>query len=192
MTGSMTAWKRVPLELAERFLATLPTAADVERRQMFGCPCAFVNGNMFAGLHEDRLIVRLPDEAANRPAVILGKTMKQYALFPAAVQLAPNEFASWLQRGYEFTRALPAKAPKAANKAVKASKAAPPARPSVAAKAMKAAGTAKSAKVARPAIVAKPARAAKTAKSARPVNPVKGASALRRPRTATRNRVKAT
>ena len=54
----VSAWKKVPAELARRFEAALPEAEGVERRQMFGCPCAFVNGNMFAGLHEDRLILR--------------------------------------------------------------------------------------------------------------------------------------
>jgi len=75
----MSAWKKVPAELARRFEAALPEAEGVERRQMFGCPCAFVNGNMFAGLHEDRLILRIPDEATSRPCVMMGRTMKQYA-----------------------------------------------------------------------------------------------------------------
>ncbi len=110
----MTDWKKVPPELAARFLAALPDAANVERRQMFGCPCAFVNGNMFAGLHEDRLIVRLPDEAAQRPCVIMGRTMKQYALFPDAVRLTPTAMAQWVQRGHAFTSTLPAKVKKAA------------------------------------------------------------------------------
>ena len=121
----MTDWKNVPPELAARFLAALPDAANVERRQMFGCPCAFVNGNMFAGLHEDRLIVRLPDEAAQRPCVIMGRTMKQYALFPDAVRLTPTAMAQWVQRGHAFTSTLPAKV----KKAVKPAKAAVAARP---------------------------------------------------------------
>lgn len=57
----MTTWKKVPGELAEKFLAALPDDPRVDRWEMFGCPCAFVEGNMFAGLHEDRLIVRLPN-----------------------------------------------------------------------------------------------------------------------------------
>jgi hypothetical protein len=46
----MNTWKKVFEELATRFDATLPKAADVERRKMFGCPAAFVTGNLFAGL----------------------------------------------------------------------------------------------------------------------------------------------
>mgnify|MGYP001401774058 CR=1 FL=1 len=145
----MSEWKKVPPELVVRFDAALPQAADVQRRQMFGCPCAFVNGNMFAGLHEDRLMVRLPDEAAAHPAVILGKTMKEYALLPDASRLSAKAMSDWIERGYRHTRALPPKAAKAAKtaSAKKAAKAAPPAvRRAGAVKAMKAAGAAKSAR----------------------------------------------
>jgi TfoX/Sxy family transcriptional regulator of competence genes len=134
---TMDDWKKVPPELATRFLAALPGQADVERRQMFGCPCAFVNGNMFAGLHEDRLIVRLPDEAAQRPCVIMGRTMKQYALFADARKLTPKTMAQWIQRGYAFTQALPAKVKKAP-KVAKPAAPAKVAKPSPMVKAMKA------------------------------------------------------
>lgn len=108
----MATWKKVPAELAERFDAALPTAAAVERRKMFGCPAAFVNGNLFAGLHEDRLMVRLPSEAPKRPCVLLGRTMREYALFPDAPAMAPRELAGWVHQAYDFTRALPPKAAK--------------------------------------------------------------------------------
>jgi len=105
----MADWKKVPPELATRFDAALPEADDVVRKQMFGCPAAFVNGNMFAGLQEDRLIVRIPDEAEKRSCVIMGRRMKQYAMFSEALGLAPKAMARWLERGYAYTRALPAK-----------------------------------------------------------------------------------
>ncbi len=133
----MTDWRQVPPELATRFLAALPAQANVERRQMFGCPCAFVNGNMFAGLHEDRLIVRLPDEAVQRPCVIMGRTMKQYALFADALTLPPEAMAQWVQRGYAFTQALPAKV-KRAPKVAKVAAPAKAAKPSRLVKSMKA------------------------------------------------------
>jgi TfoX/Sxy family transcriptional regulator of competence genes len=110
----MATWKKVPAELAVAFDAALPPAADVERRKMFGCPAAFVNGNLFAGLHEDRLMIRLPIEAPRRPCVMMGRTMKEYALFADALEMAPHEMAAWVQRAYDFTRALPPKAAKPA------------------------------------------------------------------------------
>ena len=114
MTGQ---WKKVTPALVEFFDACLPRAGGVERRQMFGCPCAFVNGNMFAGLHEDRLVVRLPSEAARLPCVIMGRTMKQYALIADAVVLTPKAMKGWIQRGYVFARTLPPKAAKPKRKA---------------------------------------------------------------------------
>ena len=140
----MNDWKKVPADLVTRFDAALPEAADVQRRQMFGCPCAFVNGNMFAGLHEDRLMVRVPDEAAAYPAVILGRTMKEYALLPDALGLSAKAMSGWIERGYRYTRGLPPKAAKAA-KAPKATKPAA-ARKATSAKVMKAVGAAKAAK----------------------------------------------
>ena len=109
----MASWKKVPAELAAAFDAALPPAVDVERRRMFGCPAAFVNGNLFAGLHEDRLMVRLPSEAPKRPCVMMGRTMREYALFADALDMPPREMAGWVARAYAFTRALPAKVPKA-------------------------------------------------------------------------------
>lgn len=108
----MATWKKVPPELARRFEAALPQTSAVQRRQMFGCPCAFVNGNMFAGLHGDRLVVLLPGEAAKRPCVIMGRRLKQYALFADALVLTRGAMAAWIEQGYAYARTLPAKAAK--------------------------------------------------------------------------------
>ena len=112
----MATWKKVPTELAARFDVALPVKADVQRRKMFGCPAAFVNGNLFAGLHEDRLMVRLPAMAGKHPCVVMDRTMKEYALFPDALEMADRDLAGWVAQAYAFTRALPAKPPKAAPK----------------------------------------------------------------------------
>jgi TfoX/Sxy family transcriptional regulator of competence genes len=130
------AWKKVPEALAQAFDAALPRSPLVERRRMFGCPCAFVNGNMFAGLHEERLIVRVPQEAAARPFVVMGRTMKEYAALDGALDLGEADMANWIERGFAYARALPPKARRPAKaqaaktvkaaKAVRAAKAAKP------------------------------------------------------------------
>ena len=33
---------------------------------MFGCPAYFTNGNLFAGVHQSSLMVRLPENGAPR------------------------------------------------------------------------------------------------------------------------------
>ncbi len=109
----MSTWKKVPGELAARFDVALPVLADVERRKMFGCPAAFVNGHLFAGLHEDRLMVRLPALAKEHPCMLLGRTMKEYALFPDALEMPDRDLARWIAQAYAFARGLPVKPPKA-------------------------------------------------------------------------------
>ena len=45
----------------DRFRSIVPAATNVVVKPMFGNLGAFVNGNMFMGLHEDRMILRLSD-----------------------------------------------------------------------------------------------------------------------------------
>jgi hypothetical protein len=53
------AWMKTPRGLVDLFDESMPDDPRLERRRMFGCPCVFVNGNMCAGLIEDRMIARL-------------------------------------------------------------------------------------------------------------------------------------
>ena len=124
-------WKKVTPALVDLFDASLPHAAGVERRQMFGCPCAFVNGNMFTGLHETRLIVRLPEaerirliaEARAKPFVVMGRTMREYVVVEDALDRGPTEVATYMVCAFNYARSLPAK--KKAAKLTKPSGAAP-------------------------------------------------------------------
>ncbi|HEY6460111.1 MAG TPA: TfoX/Sxy family protein, partial [Polyangiaceae bacterium] len=81
-------WTKSPEFLVQSFDHCLPMAPGVERRSMFGYPCAFVNGHMFCGLHQDSLVVRLPE--ARREAMVAsgarifepmpGKPMEEYVV----------------------------------------------------------------------------------------------------------------
>jgi len=108
----MSKWKKVSPQLAERFEQCLPASPAVERRRMFGCPCAFVNGNMFVGLHETRLIARVPEEAAAWPFVVMGRTMREYAAIEDALEREPAELKKWIARAFAYAQALPRKQPK--------------------------------------------------------------------------------
>jgi TfoX/Sxy family transcriptional regulator of competence genes len=113
----MPAFKPVPPALAERFEICLPADPRVQRRKMFGCPCAFVNGNMFAGLHEDRVVVRLPpqtlqdalDTGGAQPFEVGGRIMREYVVLPSALELKAPVIAQWIARGFEFAASLPVK-----------------------------------------------------------------------------------
>ena len=85
---------------------------------MFGCPVHFVNNNMFAGAHEDNIMLRLQaddqDElfAAHREAkrfTPMGRRMKEYVLLPATLYNNEDVFEEWLQRSLEYVASLPPK-----------------------------------------------------------------------------------
>lgn len=117
------AWRKAPESLATLFHASLPDDPRVEHRKMFGYPAAFTGGHLFAGLHQEDLILRLPEdqraEAAQaigaRPFVPMpGRAMREYVALGAAGSVEPDQLRAWLARSFAFARTLP---PKAAKKA---------------------------------------------------------------------------
>lgn len=113
----MATWKKSPPDLIAAFDIALARQPLAERRQMFGYPCAFVNGHLAIGLHEDRVIARVPDEAERLPCVMLGRRMKDYAAIDFDSAMAPGAMQSWMTRAVAFTGALPPKPPKPAKPA---------------------------------------------------------------------------
>ncbi|MFO1311457.1 MAG: TfoX/Sxy family protein [Burkholderiales bacterium] len=114
-------WKKPPPDLVARFEASLPRDPEVARRQMFGCPCAFVNGNMACGLFEDSVMVRLGEAGAAAtiaagsatPFAPMGRTMKAYVVVPAPDAARAAALAKWVRRAIEYTSSLPPKAARA-------------------------------------------------------------------------------
>lgn len=85
---------------------------------MFGYPVCYVNGNMFTGLYEDRIILRLSEKEKEealsnkdifQPFESMGRTMKQYVTIINALNLDRSFIASWLNKSFEYTRSLPPK-----------------------------------------------------------------------------------
>ncbi|WP_334150995.1 TfoX/Sxy family protein [Hyphomicrobium sp.] len=113
------AWRKSPPELIEAFLTALPNSPRIERRQMFGYPAAFVNGNMFAGLHQDDVLVRLPDglretllsEGGRRWEPTPGRVMKNYLLLPVGVEQAA--LVRWVEHSFTHAASLPERRRKA-------------------------------------------------------------------------------
>jgi TfoX/Sxy family transcriptional regulator of competence genes len=107
-------------ELSARFEAIVPHAPGVERKQMFGMPAAFVNGNMFAGLFEENMLVRLDEagraelEAAGGAEFApMGRPMKEYRTVPPALISDDAAVTAWIERALAFASAMPPKQPKA-------------------------------------------------------------------------------
>jgi hypothetical protein len=53
-------WKKAPEGLVQ-FLAQKMKSVNCEYKKMFGYPAYFINGNMFAGVHGDKLFIRLSE-----------------------------------------------------------------------------------------------------------------------------------
>ena len=114
------AWKKSPAALVATFDRLVPSSG-VERRQMFGYPAAFVAGNMFAGLHEDRFVLRL-DEAGCAEAKRLGATdfepmpgraMKGWVVLPSRLLGDDAQASRWIERAHRHVATMPAKRKKA-------------------------------------------------------------------------------
>jgi TfoX/Sxy family transcriptional regulator of competence genes len=110
------------------FAAVLPAHAGAEKRQMFGYPCGFVNGHMFAGLFADSLFVRVT-EADQKALVALGGTpfapmanrpMRGYLCVPAAMHKDASSLKHWLGKAATHAASLPAKVKKPGVKMVAA------------------------------------------------------------------------
>lgn len=117
------SFRKSPPDLVAAFDKAFPDDPRAERRQMFGYPAGFVNGNLFAGLHQESLMVRLPpdprEELLRLPGAgpfepMPGRPMAGYAVLPPEMARDPGAAAAWVRRAFEHTASLP---PKEAKKA---------------------------------------------------------------------------
>jgi TfoX/Sxy family transcriptional regulator of competence genes len=118
----MPGFAKSPPELVARFEELAPLAGDAERKQMFGYPICVLRGNMFMGLHEDRLILRLAEsdraEFVDRYQAepfepMPGRPMKEYVVVPAHLVYGEEAaLAGWVRRARAYAEQLPAKKPK--------------------------------------------------------------------------------
>jgi TfoX/Sxy family transcriptional regulator of competence genes len=115
-------WKKSPPALIAAFDAAIAGRPGVERRQMFGYPCAFLKGNMLTGLFQNQMMVRLSEadraeaalQAAATPFAPGGRPMREYVVLPPEVITDKRRLGAWLKRAIAYVDTLPAKKPKAA------------------------------------------------------------------------------
>lgn len=110
------AWSKPPQALIDLFSESLPDDPGVQRRKMFGMPCAFVNGVMFAGILQDSMFARLPpglaeaferDYAAEILEPIAGRPMKAFRVLPDDVVADEHRLAEVLTTAFRHTALLP-------------------------------------------------------------------------------------
>ena len=123
------AWRKSPPGLIAAFDAALPDDPRVERRKMFGYPAAFANGNLFTGLHQESLMVRLPEKQRGDVAKLgggpfepmPGRPMREYVVLPGAVIADKRALSAWLNKSLAHTASLPPKTKTAGKRKVQAS-----------------------------------------------------------------------
>jgi TfoX/Sxy family transcriptional regulator of competence genes len=95
---------------------------NCDYRKMFGYPAYFINGNMFVGLHGDKLFLRLSDSDITSITaqcknvtffeVMPGRAMKGYVVLPKSLYSDDAAFALWLDKSIDYVSKLPPKKPK--------------------------------------------------------------------------------
>lgn len=118
-------WKKVSTEIAE-FIDHELTPFNCDKKKMFGCPVYFVNNNMFAGVQQDNLFIRLSEKdreeifALNDEVKSFepmeGRIMKDYVVLPESVFTQKEFLDQWLNRSYSFVSSLAPKEPKSKKK----------------------------------------------------------------------------
>lgn len=118
------AWRKSPEWLVEAFGEIVPDDDPrVERRKMFGYPCAFASDNMFIGLHQENMLMRLPQGDRERflqqhKTEIFqpfpGRVMKEYVVVPHDLVRQPKKLEPWIRRSLEYAASVKPKAKKKA------------------------------------------------------------------------------
>ena len=113
-------WKKVSPELREQ-LEKHMLSFDCQRKFMFGSPTYFINNNMFAGIHQDTIMLRLSqkdreeilakyDEVAPFEPVE-GRIMREYVALPESIYDDNDILHEFLNRSYQYALSLPPKEP---------------------------------------------------------------------------------
>ena len=105
-------------DLVDLLLSLTPDDPAVIAKRMFGQLGLFVNGNMYAGVHEAVIVLRLTDDDlaellgidGARPFEPMGRLMREYACVPASMVDDRAELESWLARSLAYARSLPPRA----------------------------------------------------------------------------------
>ena len=111
-------WKKTPPAIVAAFERAAPKDPRVVRKPMFGYPALFLNGNMFAGTFQDKVVARLAE--ADRTKALAagvkqfepmpGRPMKEYVVVPGTDVTKPAALASWIERAHRHAATLPPKA----------------------------------------------------------------------------------
>jgi TfoX/Sxy family transcriptional regulator of competence genes len=103
--------------VAQRVRDAIAGRDGLSERKMFGGLCLMLHGNMFAGVINDELMLRVgPDNSdallgqpGARPMDFTGRPMKGYLYVEPAAFATPETLTSWLGHALGFAETLPPK-----------------------------------------------------------------------------------
>jgi TfoX/Sxy family transcriptional regulator of competence genes len=122
---SASSWRKAPPENEKFFEEILKAHPDAEKRRMFGYPCAFIHGNMFFGLFQESVFLRLSE--IDRVEIIQhgeatffepipGRPMKEYVALLFNAVSDREKFEAWFTKSNAYVASLPEKVKKGGKK----------------------------------------------------------------------------
>lgn len=124
----MPKWQPAPAELTHIFEKAAAALPEAKTRKVFGYPAAFLQGQMFAGLHQDKMILRLSetdraDLLQQTGAKIFepmpDRPMREYVVVPDSVVRSTKQLSAWIAKALAYARSLPPKAAKPGSRKAK-------------------------------------------------------------------------
>jgi TfoX/Sxy family transcriptional regulator of competence genes len=111
-------WKKAPQELVD-FIMDKMKYKNCDCKKMFGYPAFFFNGNMFVGVHGDKLFLRLSNADMAEIMTVYknvtafepmpGRAMKGYVVIPKTLYSDDRIFGEWLDKSINYVSSLPPK-----------------------------------------------------------------------------------
>jgi TfoX/Sxy family transcriptional regulator of competence genes len=110
-----------PNEMVVLFDQVIQSVPGAQVRKMFGYPAAFLNGNMFAGLYDNYMMLRLSPHdlktflehyKSHLFEPMPGRPMREYGVVPPALLTSESELMEWLGKSFDYVNSLPPKQPK--------------------------------------------------------------------------------
>ena len=106
-------------QVADRVRQAISNHGGLSERRMFGGLCLMVNGNMFAGIRDDELMLRVGPERFEallakpgaRPMDFTGRPMHGYLYVAATAFERDEDLSTWLEAALGFVESLTPKQP---------------------------------------------------------------------------------
>jgi TfoX/Sxy family transcriptional regulator of competence genes len=111
-------WEKPSQRILDLFDHYVPQEEFIERRKMFGLPCAFINNNMFIGIYKQTLFLRLSNEDRSMMLTLPqatpfeprpGRIMKEYIVISPKSLYNENWMTDLITKSITYVQSLPPK-----------------------------------------------------------------------------------